>query len=93
MEWAPIKLTHASGNACISRCSIHTLADDRPKKRVYIAVDMVVCAPPDEPQQASLIMVSGHAWSPGVYWALILLGKTLDVEWKRAFVRSLTFKN
>ncbi len=46
LERTPIQLTHASGNACIygrsdvsgyacvSRCSIHTLATDRPKKKV-----------------------------------------------------------
>jgi hypothetical protein len=54
---------------------------------------VVVRALPGEPQQAPLIMVSGRAWSPGVYQALRLLGKTLDVAWERAFVRSITFKN
>jgi hypothetical protein len=49
--------THASGNTCISRCSVHTLAADRPKKRVQLAVDMAVLMLPDEPQQAPLIMV------------------------------------
>ncbi len=105
LELAPIKLTHASenacvsgcsnasGNACLSRCSIHTLAADRPKKEVQLVVDVVVSAPPGEPQQAPLIMGSGRAWSPGVYWALRLLGITLDVAWERALVSSLTIKN
>jgi hypothetical protein len=57
-ERMPIPLTHASGNACISRHSVHTLAADRPKKRVQLAVDVAVPTPPDEPQQAPLIMVS-----------------------------------
>jgi hypothetical protein len=92
-EQMPIPLTHASGNTCISRCSIHPLAIDRPKKRVQLAVDVAVRAPPDEPQQAPLIMVSGHAWSPGIYWALRMLGQTLDIARKRALVRSLIFKN
>ncbi len=90
MGWAPIKLMHASGNtcisgcsnasgnACVSRCSIHTLTTDGPKKEVQSVVDVMVCAPPGELQQAPLIMVSGRAWSPGVYWALRLLCKTLD---------------
>jgi hypothetical protein len=85
--------SNASGNACVSRHSIHTLAADRLKKKVKVVVDMVVCAPPDKPQRAPLIMVSREAWSPGVNWALRLLGKTLDVAWERAFVHSLTFKN
>jgi hypothetical protein len=105
LERAPIQLTHASGNACISKCSnasgnacifrhsIYTLAADRPKKKVWIVVDIAVRVPPGEPQQAPLIMVSECAWSPGVYWALRLLGKTLDIAWERAFVCSLTFKN
>jgi hypothetical protein len=105
LEWAPIKLTHASENACISGCSgasgnaciyrhsIHTLAADRLKKGVQLVVDVAVHVPPGEPQQVPLIMVSGRACSPGVYWDLRLLGKTLDIAWKRAFVRSLTLKN
>ncbi len=76
-----IPLTHASGNACISRCSVHTLAADRPKKKVQLAVDVAVSAPPDEPQRAPIIMVSGRACSPGLYQALRLLGKTLDLAW------------
>jgi hypothetical protein len=42
-------------------CSICTLAADRPKKKVQLAVDVVVRAPLDEPQQALIIMVSGRA--------------------------------
>jgi hypothetical protein len=83
----------ASGNACISRCSIHTLTTDVPKKEVQLVVDVAVRAPPGELQQAPLIMVSGCAWSPVVYRALRLLGKTLDIAWERAFVCSLTFKD
>ncbi len=92
-ELTLIPLTHASGNACISRRSVHTLATDRPKERVQLVMDMAVRAPPDEPQQAPLIMVSRHAWSPGIYRALRLLGKTLDIAWERAFVCSLTFNS
>ncbi len=65
---------HAFGNACISRCSMHTLSTDRPKKEVQLVVDVMVHAPPVELQQAPLIMVSGCAWSPGVYLALRLQG-------------------
>ncbi len=62
LEWALIKLTHvsenacvsgrsnASGIACISRCSIHTVAPDRLKKEVQLVGDMAVCALPSEPQ-------------------------------------------
>jgi hypothetical protein len=83
--------SNAFGNACISRCSIHILTTDGPKKNVQLVVDMAV--PPGELQQAPLIMVSGCAWNLGVYWTLRLLGKTIDVAWERAFVCSLTFKN
>jgi hypothetical protein len=105
LERVPIKLTHASknacvsrrsnvsGNACIFRHSIHTMAADRLKKEVQLVVDVAVRVPPGEPQRAPLIMVTGHAWSRGVYLAMRLLGKTLDIALERAFVRYLTFKN
>jgi hypothetical protein len=38
-----------------------------------------------------IIMIGGRAWSPSVYGALRLLGNSLDVAWKRAFIRPLTF--
>ncbi len=80
---ALIKLTHVSGNACVSGCSnasgnafisrhsMHTLTTDGPKKDVQLVVDVAVPAPPVELQQAPLIMmVSRQTWSPGVYRAL-----------------------
>jgi len=42
-------------------------------------------------QLAPIKMVSGCAWSPGIYRALRLLGKSLDVAWERAFIHPLTF--
>ena len=42
-------------------------------------------------QRAPIKMVSGRAWSPGIYRSLRLLGKSLDVAWERAFIRPLTF--
>jgi hypothetical protein len=44
-----------------------------------------------ESERAPLRLVSGRAWSPGVYNALRLLGKPLDVAWRRAFIRSSHF--
>jgi hypothetical protein len=61
---ALIYSTHASGNACGSRCSnasgtacvprrgIHTLASDKPKKEVQLVVD--ICALPGEPQDSRI---------------------------------------
>jgi hypothetical protein len=98
LEQVPIKLMHASGNACISgrsnasgnacisRCITHTLTADRPKKEVGFAVNVAVCAPPGKPQQAPIKIVDGRLWSPGVYQPLRLLGKTLKVAWARAFI-------
>ena len=56
----------------------------RPAAKVRFAVDVEVCAEPTaEPtkqdQRAPIKMVSGCAWSPGIYQALRLLRKTLDV--------------
>ena len=39
-------------------------------------------------------MVSGRAWSPGIYQALRLLGKSLDVAWEKVlFTLSLLINN
>ncbi len=64
--------------------------------KVRFAIDVEVRAEPTaEPtklnQCAPIKMVSGSAWSPGIYQALRLLGKTLEVVWERGFIHSLTF--
>jgi hypothetical protein len=58
----PVKLTHVSGNACVSghsdasgnacvfRCIMHTLTTYGPKKEVQLVVDVAVRAPPVELQ-------------------------------------------
>ncbi len=45
----------------------------------------------DVHQPAPIIMVRGRACSPGIYRALRLWGKSLDVAWERAFIHPLTF--
>jgi hypothetical protein len=72
--------------------------DQNPTKdiRVQFAVDKEVhpTAEPikhDVPPRAPIKMASGRAWSPGIYKALRLLGKSLDVAWERAFIHPLTF--
>ena len=65
-------------------------------RRVWFAADEEVRAEPTaEPikqdQRAPIKMVSRRAWSPGIYQALRLLGKSLDVAWERAFIHPLTF--
>jgi hypothetical protein len=47
--------------------------------------------PVGQNQPAPIKMVSGCAWSPGIYRALRLLGESLDVAWERAFICPLTF--
>ncbi len=42
-------------------------------------------------QPAPIKMVRGHAWSPGIYRALRLRGRSLDVAWERVFIHPLTF--
>ena len=59
--------------------------------KVWFAVDVEVPAEPTKQnQQAPIKMVSGRAWSPGIYQALTLLGKTIDVAWARGFIHPLT---
>jgi hypothetical protein len=74
--------------------------DQSPKKdrQVRFPVDEEVREPTAEPtkqdRRAPIKMVSGRAWSPGIYQALRLLGKSLDVAWERerAFIHPLNFK-
>ena len=62
-----------------------------PATKVPFAVDMEVCAEPIKgDERAPIKMVSGRAWSPGIYQALRLLGKTPDVAWERALIHPLT---
>ena len=68
----------------------------RPAAKVRFAVVVEVRAEPTaEPtkqdQRAPIKMVSGRAWSPRIYQALRLLGKSLDVAWERAFIHPLIF--
>ncbi len=37
-------------------------------------------------EKAPLLQVRGQPWSPGVYRSLRLLGRPLEIAWKRAFV-------
>jgi hypothetical protein len=64
-------------------------------RRVRFAVDEEVRGPTAEPTKqhgrAPIMMASGRAWRPGIYQALRLMGKSLDVAWERAFIHPLTF--
>jgi hypothetical protein len=64
--------------------------------KVQFAVDVEAHAGPTaDPTKhdacAQIKIVSGHAWSPGIFQALRLLGKSLDVAWERVFIHTLTF--
>ena len=68
------------------------LTTARPAVKVWSGVDVEArMQATEQNQQAPIKMVSGRAWSPGIYLALRLLGKTLGVTWERAFICSLTF--
>ena len=65
-------------------------------RRVRFDVDVEVhteptAEPAKQDQRAPIKMARGRAWSPGIYRALRLLGKSLDVAWERAFFHPLTF--
>jgi hypothetical protein len=64
-------------------------------RRARFAVDEEVREPTAEPTKqdrcAPINIVGGRAWSPGIYQALRLLGKSLDVAWEKAFIHPLTF--
>jgi len=68
----------------------------RPAAKVRFAVDVEAHAgptaePTKQDRRAPIKIVGGRAWSPGIYQALRLLGKSLDVAWEKAFIRPLTF--
>ena len=42
-------------------------------------------------ERAPLIYVRGQRWSPGVYRSMRLLGRSVEVAWKRAFIALPTF--
>jgi hypothetical protein len=71
--------------------------DQSPTKdrRVRFAVDEEVREPTAESikqdRRAPIKIVGIRAWSPGIYQALRLLGKSLDVAWEKAFIHPLTF--
>jgi hypothetical protein len=64
-------------------------------RRVWLAVDEEVqestAEPTKQDRRAPIKIVGGRAWSPGIYQALRLLGKSLDVAWEKMFIRPLTF--
>jgi hypothetical protein len=47
--------------------------------------------PVEQNRPAPIKIVSDRVWSWGIYRALRLLGKSLDVLWERAFICPLTF--
>ena len=64
--------------------------------KVWFAVDVEAYAgptaePTKQDARAPIKIVCGCAWIPGIYQALRLLGKSLDVAWERAFIHPLTF--
>ena len=74
----------------------NTKGSARPAAKVWFAVDVEAhvgptAEPTKQDQRAPIKIVGGRAWSPGIYQALRLLGKSLDVAWEKAFIRPLTF--
>ena len=69
-------------------------ATTRPASKVQFAVDVEALhtgtQATKQDQQAPIKMMSGCVWSPRIYWALRLLGKTLDEAWERLFICSPT---
>jgi hypothetical protein len=75
----PISKDRVAMHKCIGdNAKGSKLATARPNVNVRFAVDVEVYMPPVcHNQQAPLKMVCRHVWSPGIYQALRLLGKSL----------------
>ena len=72
----PFELSEKNPNCGLK----NDLTEDRPNK----SVEETSPLPP-------LIMVMGRSWSPSIYGAVRLLGNTVDVAWRMAFIHPLTF--
>ena len=57
----------------------------------HVVPTVPTAEPTKQDQRAPIKMVSGRAWSPGIYQALRLLGISPDVAWERVFIHPLTF--
>jgi hypothetical protein len=78
--------------AKVAACNIQEIPGYRSRvayKKFHHQVDEHM-PPVGQNRPAPIKMVSGHAWSLGIYRALRLLGKSLDVAWERAFICPLT---
>jgi hypothetical protein len=54
-------------------------------------VDVILTGVRPSDEQAPIKLVDGRPWSPGVYRALHLLGRSLETAWEKAFIRSSHF--
>ena len=92
----PIPRDQVAAKECVGGQTVD-IRDQAPTKdrlksrRVRFAVESSTARPTKQDQRAPIKMVGGRAWSPGIYQALRLLGKSLDVAWERAFIHPLTF--
>ena len=84
----PVPRQQKASQECVGESpKANTLAGDRPEKDGSIPpVDGRPDGLSTEGTRAPIKVIDGRLWSPGVYCALRLLGKSLEVAWERAFV-------
>ena len=54
-------------------------------------VDVILTGARPSDERAPIKLVDGRPWSPGVYRALRLLGRSLETAWEKAFIQSSHF--
>jgi hypothetical protein len=69
----------------VIRPRVDVIPTDRPR------VDVILTGARPSDERAPIKMVNGRPWSPGVYRALRLLGKSLEAAWEKAFIGSSHF--
>jgi hypothetical protein len=69
----------------IRRPQVDVILTGRPQ------VDVILTGARPSDERAPIKMVDGRPWSPGVYRALRLLGRSLETAWEKAFIRSSHF--
>ncbi len=77
------------------RPQVDVILTGRPQVDVILTgrpqVDVILTGAGPSDERAPIKLVDGCPWSPGVYRALRLLGRSLVTAWEKAFIRSPHF--
>jgi hypothetical protein len=96
-RWANGRPQHTEGPLELSKNNSKSALKDNPSEDRPSALkdNPTEDRPSESVEETSppppLIMIMGRSWSPSIYGAVRLLGNTVDVAWRMAFIHPLTF--